>query len=42
MQNVTYPSCGDCIYGDFRGDYGEPGPKVCMYLHIEKHLMKFY
>ena len=28
LQNVTYPSCGDCLYGDFRGDIGEPGPKV--------------
>ena len=28
IQNYTYPTCGDCLYGDFRGDYGEPGPQV--------------
>ena len=29
LQNPTHPSCGDCIYSDFRGDNGAPGPQVC-------------
>ena len=29
LQNTTIPSCGDCIYSDFRGDVGDPGPQVC-------------
>ena len=28
LQNTTYPSCGDCVFSDFRGDAGATGPQV--------------
>ena len=36
LQDPTYPSCGDCVYGDFRGDNGAPGTQVCKkrYFHM--------
>ena len=33
LQNTTYPSCGDCIFSNFTGDAGEPGPQVYKQLY---------
>ena len=42
LQNTTYPSCGDCVFSDFRGDAGATGPQVYKQLYAYSAYMWLY